>query len=211
MSENLRTALITALAATFGGLIAGGASVATTIVNQNSENERVERRLDSEARGAARAMISWFTVSLNYSGRALVLDEFLPFPPDFLTPISKGDLELVASRLSPEAFLDLDYALRDTKGVIASAEEQLGRKLPPGEGREIYGIRAEMKIGRNALADIADMPPFPDPKGEEEEETRQRGADEALIRKRARAREVLRKARKERASGRSASGGGPGT
>jgi hypothetical protein len=208
MSENIRTAVITALAATLGGLIAGGASIATTLVNQNSENERVEKRLDNEARGAARAMISWFTVSLNYSGRILVNGEFLPFPPDFLTPLTRDDLKLVASRLAPEAFLDLDYALRDTKGVIASAEEQLGRKLPPGEGREILGIRQEMKIGRNALTDIADMPPFPDPRGQADAK-HEREVNEDIIRERARAREAREKKREEMARQGAASEGGP--
>lgn len=161
MSENVRTALITAAAVLFGGLIAGGASVATTIVNQNGETARADRVAEQEARGAARALISRFTTDLNYLGYALSIGAYPAYLPKFAVPLAKHDVELVDSRLPAEGFITLDIALRDTGEALVEAEENPVERLGRGSRRELVGLRIEIKRARDALLPLAGLPPYP--------------------------------------------------
>ncbi len=161
MGENLRTGLITASAVLFGGLIAGGASFATTLVNQRGENARVEQRIDEEARGAARILISRFNTDLEYVQIATSTDEFPTFHPDFVVPQSKRDVELTSSRLSVGGFKAVDSALRYMTATDAEAAEAPGASLTVENRRIFAALRFKIWRARSALLVVADLPPYP--------------------------------------------------
>jgi hypothetical protein len=145
----------------FGGLIAGGASVATTIVNQNGETARADRAAEQEVRGAARALISRFTTDLNYLGYALRIGAYPAYLPKFAVPLAKHDVELIDGRLPAEGFITLDIALRDTGEAFVEAGENPVERLESGIRREIVGLRTEVERARDALLPLAGLPPYP--------------------------------------------------
>ena len=168
MSENVRTALITAAAVLFGGLIAGGSSIATTIVNQDSENERVERRLDEEARGAARVLFSRLTIAFLDTEIVLVESTFPSFPKIFFAPVSAEDLKLITSRLSPEEFLDVEQAGRAATTFFSMVQSQVGLKVTRDDREFVRRLQVKIKHGRGALRGVADLPnPHRPPNGGE--------------------------------------------
>jgi hypothetical protein len=162
VGENLSTGLVTASAVLLGGLIAAGAGFGTTIVNQNSENTRVEQRVDDEARGAARILISRFNTDLEYVQIATNTNEFPTFHPDFIVPQSKRDVELTSSRLSVGGFRAVDSALRRMTATNAEVAEAPGADLTAENRRIFADLRLKIRRARNALLAVADLPPYPD-------------------------------------------------
>lgn len=147
-----------------GGLIAGSASVVTTVVNQNGENTRVERRLDEEARGAARVLMSRFTVALRNARYSLKQGHYSRLPQKiFVAPISTADLELVTGRLSADEFHDVDVALQDVAAFVYAAKVKRAAKadeLTPYDQLALHAIFRNAKRGRTALLSVADLPHF---------------------------------------------------
>lgn len=157
---------MTAVAVLLGGVIAGSASVATTVVNQNGENERVERRRDEEARGAARVLTSRFTVLLKHAHIAFVRDSYEWLPQKlFVAPVSSGDLKLIAGRLSPDGFHRVDVALQEMAAYtfLSEAKTAYGEeRLLPGEREDFREFFDEVKKGRDALLSVGDLPDEPE-------------------------------------------------
>lgn len=161
MGENLRTAMITATAVLFGGLIAGGASLATTIVNQNGENERLERQVDEEARGAARVLFSRFTVVHRYLEVSLNSGRYSQIARKLLiAPVSVRDLKLIASRVSADGFADVEDSSIATTGFFLLLRQATGERLGPFDRRTIQRFQVKVQKGRRALLEVADLPDY---------------------------------------------------
>jgi hypothetical protein len=150
--------LITAAAALLGGAIAGGASVAITFVNQNGETHRVERRLDEEARGAARVLYGRFKVSFAMSEATLDRHSFVNLPRTiFVSPISSADLELISGRLSTTEFERLEPALISQAFLLTLFDKERGKRLLPGDRATVREFRDDMRGGLHALVGVADL------------------------------------------------------
>jgi hypothetical protein len=160
VSENVRIALIAATAALLGGLVAGGAGVLTTVVTQDSENERVEHRIDEEARGAARVLFSRFTVGFNVTEAVLYERRYLRVARTvFVAPVSAGDLKLITSRLSVEGFENVEDALRAMASLFTLLDEREGEKLESYDRPTIRAYGVAIQAGQFALREVADLPP----------------------------------------------------
>jgi hypothetical protein len=158
LSENVRTALITATAVLFGGLIAGGASVGTTLVNQHSEDERLEQRIDDEARGAARLLHNRFLTidaAIRFTiSRGSYLSTVHRFP---VPSPAAADLKQVYSRLSSEEFEDVTKAIASAQGffmIVASEKEEL---VTAGDEETLDDLEGYVDEGADALLGVADL------------------------------------------------------
>lgn len=150
--------LVTAAAALLGGLIAGGASVAVTFVNQNGETHRLERRLDEEARGAARLLYSRLTVSFAVSEAILHRHSYVDLPETiFVSSVSSADLELISSRLSAAEFEQLDHALISQAFLFTQLDEEREKPLYSDERATVQGFRQDIAVGMHALEGVADL------------------------------------------------------
>lgn len=160
MSENVRIALITAAAAVLGGLVAAGAGVVTTVVNQQNENERAEQRLEREARGAARLLIGRFRVTRDSAKIMEVESRFRPFHPRYFTSLSARDLQLIDGGLSPDEFIEVDSALRNMDEFIGESNEGAWHRFGKTESEIIQTTIDKMDRGRVALLQIAGLPHY---------------------------------------------------
>jgi hypothetical protein len=159
VNDNIRIALITAAAGLLGGAVAGGTGVATTVLTQSSENERVEHRLDEEARGAARVLFSRFTVGIGAAEEVLYERRYVRDALTvFVTPVSAGDLKLITSRLSVAGFDDVDGALRAMASLFARLEKREGRRLQSYNSADIRVFKDAIEEGQFALRVVADLP-----------------------------------------------------
>jgi len=162
VKENTQTALIAAVAALLGGVIAGGAGVATTIENQKGENERVERRLDEEARGTARVLFSRFFGAVNATEDVLAEGHYIRGTgPYFIAPVSASDLKLITGRLSTEEFDQVDRALRATGAFITLLHSKAGEELTRDDRETVHSLGVEIYRGRTALLAVAELPTDP--------------------------------------------------
>lgn len=158
MSERFRSVLVTAAAALLGGLIAGGASVAVTFVNQSGETHRLERRLDEEARGAARLLFSRLTVSFAVSEATLHRHSYVDLPKTiFVSSVSSADLELISGRLSATEFEQLDHALISQAFLSTQLDAERGRHLYAADRATVQGFREDIGAGLHALEGVADL------------------------------------------------------
>jgi hypothetical protein len=158
MSENLRTALITGSAVLFGGLIAAGASVATTVVSQNGEDERLERRLDEEARGAARVLFDHLITVAAYMD-VTAAEKRLSEPIHELSeePLPPVDLKRVNGRLSADEFAALEGGLGAIDPFLRVVEVGEGQKLDSDGRRSLRRLQEEVEEGAAALLGVADL------------------------------------------------------
>lgn len=157
MSADLRTALIAAAAVLAAGAIAAGASYWTTVVAQKKENERIERRLDEEARGAARVLVSRFATTINYVDAAMQMGEYATFAPRFVSDSSAADLKLITARLSVEGFQLVDAALRNTSSSSLVVEASGGKPLGRGDRERLRQWRRSLWQAIHPLSEVADL------------------------------------------------------
>ena len=160
--KETRTALIAAVALLLGAVIAGVSGIATTIENQKGENERMERRLEDEARGAARVLFSRLFGAVNATEEVLVEDRFMRGTgPYFIAPVSAADLKLITSRLSIEEFDQIDHALRATGAFLTLLHSKAGEKLTRDDRETVHSLGTEINDGRAALLGVAGLPTHP--------------------------------------------------
>lgn len=159
MGDNVRIALISAAAALLGGLIAGGASLATTALNQQGENERVEHRLDEEARGVARVLVSRLTTELSFIEQARRRGSYGRSPSKFLVaPVPSTDLKLLNARLPPTDFEDIDLAMREAVTFTTLAEERTGEEPNAYEQGLLEEFQDNVTLALQELYLAADLP-----------------------------------------------------
>lgn len=159
MSENVRTALITAAAVLFGGLIAGTASIVTTIVNQNGENGRVERRVDEEARGAARVLFSRLSSVSDAMGVMLDEDRYTALVRSLIAPgPSTADLKQVNGRLPADGFVAVKEAMKAARLYDLLLDLGKGQPLDSLGRENVEKMKAAVEEGAAALRAVADLP-----------------------------------------------------
>jgi hypothetical protein len=161
VNDNVRIALITAAAGLLGGAVAGATGVLTTVETQKSENQRVERRLDEDARGAARVLFSRFNVGIRAAEGVLYERRYVRGAEGvFVAPVSAGDLKLITSRLSVAGFEDVENALRATVSLFAQLNKRGGAKLESHDRATIRVYQQAIEEGQFALRVVADLPPI---------------------------------------------------
>lgn len=153
----MRIALISALAAIFGALAGGSFTYLATVKAEESQNDRQERRLEEEARGASRALVSRFATGLSYSGAILSNKEWLSFPPQYVAPIRPEDLRLVMARLSLSQYRDVDAALRDEESFVLLVDAHQGKPWEPGDRSLALSFRKDLLKGIRALQPVASL------------------------------------------------------
>jgi hypothetical protein len=115
--EYVVPAVITALAAVVAsgvGAYLGGAATRDAV---RTENREQARRLDGEARGAARVLASEFFTTSKEMADFAADGYFHPFDAGFRIQISQRDLRLIAGRLSTDAWTSVYIALSDVQGL----------------------------------------------------------------------------------------------
>lgn len=158
MSENVRTALITATAVLFGGFIAGAASVVTTVVNQNGETARTERRVDEEARGAARLLHTRFLTVAAAVNITLDQGSYLSALTDLPVPApSAADMKQVYTRLTTAEFEDVTEAIAAAQAFSIALSSEDGKRVRAEDRPTLDEMRGTLADGGTALLDVADL------------------------------------------------------
>jgi hypothetical protein len=111
--------LVAAVAAIAGAAIGGCASYLGTVKTQNAENDRVEKRIDREATGAARVLTSEL-IQAQTPLTTVLGKRCGHFTPESRIRISPGDLKLVEARLSDSEYNKLGFALDDFTEVLSN-------------------------------------------------------------------------------------------
>jgi hypothetical protein len=155
---DLKVAAVTAIAAIGSGLVVAVASIAVAHENEQGENERVERRLDEEARGAARVLLSRFATTSSYAGAALQTNENLSFRPEYIAAATSADVKLIMGRLSATEFETVDLAMTGTTSFFVLFQVAKGRPLSPDERERVKQWRVNLSAAEQALATVADLP-----------------------------------------------------
>lgn len=169
MRENARIALISASAALVGGVIAGGASLATTALDQNVEEDRIERHLDEQTRGTARVLISRLSTDYDFLRETLQRNSYQRFPPGyFVADVTAEDLKLIGAQLSATGFIRVDLALRDAAVATVLARERLGNRLSEEERGVMKQFKSAVATARRLLYPVADFPRLDKSKDEAE-------------------------------------------
>jgi len=150
-------AVITAIAAIGSGIVVAAASILVAHENQQGENERVERRLDEEARGAARVLMSRFATTSSYASAALQADEYMSFRPEFAAAATTADVKLVMGRLSADEFVSVDRAMTDTTSFLSLFEVAGGRPLSADDRKRVQRWRHDLNAAEDALVAVADL------------------------------------------------------
>jgi hypothetical protein len=158
LSRDLKIAAVTAIAAIGSGIVVAAAGIWVAHENQQGENERVERRLDEEARGAARVLLSRFATTSSYASAALQTDEYMSFRPQFIATATTADVKLVMGRLSADEFVTVDRAMTDTTSFFALFEAAEGRPLSAGDRKRVRQWSRDLNAAGVALAAVADLP-----------------------------------------------------
>lgn len=158
------TAFATVLAAIGGSYVGGSIASSATrdVVNQQIEHD--ERRLEDEARGAARVLVAEIYTAAKEM-KDLGLDGyFRPFNDDYRVDVAQADLRLIAYRLTSDQWTYVTVALDTVIGLgryvafrSRPSHPLSGEPLPP---HTLALISSDMRVlGRavSALRPLADL------------------------------------------------------
>jgi hypothetical protein len=156
--------IIVGVAALLGALVGGLATYFATVEAQKGENNRVEKRIEQEARGAARALIYELRDSTAEFDEILKEGHYRPLDSRFPVHLAQADMELIISRLSQEQYDDLSRALSGIDTLYRYLRFQHpGRTkgfaaiLNPYERKSIRHYATEGVKAMNGLAGVADL------------------------------------------------------
>lgn len=158
--------MISAAAGIVGALAGGFASYLGTLETQHGEDERIERRIDAEVRGASRVLFSRFGSANRYTDRVLEENEFLVRPPEFIADIAPEDLKLITGRLAVHEYRAVDAAFLKASDFFATNKERAGQQLTPSDRGEVRALQEEIATGLNALVNVADLSPSGQARGD---------------------------------------------
>jgi hypothetical protein len=149
------------------GALAAAAIIAIATVwginlTQRGEDRRAEKRVEQQARGAARALIYELRDSAAYMDYLLNgLGHWEPLDERFPIRLPQEDMELIEARLDGAQYEAVSRALAG----VASTEDRV-RQVGPGRrrsrfvGDDAYRLHVyfiESAAAQNALADVADL------------------------------------------------------
>jgi hypothetical protein len=123
MSDNMRTALISGITA----LVVGSFAFLGTVLAVNNENDRIDERLDEEARGAARSLISELNNAAAFSLGVVGDDLWLKPDQRVIIELPASDMRLVNSRLTNRDYARLTEGL-NVAGNLANTYQTLSLK-----------------------------------------------------------------------------------
>jgi hypothetical protein len=112
---------VAAVIAAFAAVVAAGVggylaySGARDAVRE--ENRDAARRLDAEARGAARILSAEFFIAAKEMSDFAADGYFHPFGSEYDIAVSQGDLRLIASRVSTDEWTKIYLALSSVQGL----------------------------------------------------------------------------------------------
>jgi hypothetical protein len=157
---DLLNAVIAAGAAIIGGVVVAVGNYFVTVKAEQAETERAERRLEEEARGAARLLITELLTAHTYTNTALEQGSFFgPVPEEYKIDVPAADLRLVQGRLSPAEYNQVAVALESVNGfALLSRLVPSGEPFGPNERRSLEGVVTEIRAATGALRRVANVP-----------------------------------------------------
>jgi hypothetical protein len=157
VSDNVKIAIVSALAALVGGITVAVSNLLVANESQAGENARIERRLDQEAKGAARVLVGRLTTALSYTEAMLEVGQYARDAPRFVAPLPPQDLKLIAARISPGSFSGVDTALRDISSFLVLQKAATGNPFTQADLRTLRLMEADIRKGRQALYGVAGL------------------------------------------------------
>jgi len=158
----LLTALISAAAALGGAWVGGQQTYRATVVSEEAQDRRDERRREIEARGTARLLVFELGEARSRLDAMLRSNRLFRLDPRYFIEIPAPERELVAGRLSPADFDTLFTAIGSVEaiGVLVNNVARPGRtgqRPIPAVRAEITRTRDEARMAQRVLARLAKL------------------------------------------------------